>query len=410
MRLHHFLGLATVLVAGCQSFTPGVSLEGTGDASKDVAAVQAAVDAGGTVRLRGTFDFGDKGRVSLRRDVELIGAPGATIKGGFFPFSSPLPEAGQGSAPGPKIAIRNLKFDGALYGPINIGSAREVAITGNRISGLRAFALPLPNIPDGQAMSGVFVGTAWSTPPGGKRQYLPGVLSGKVTIEDNVIELAPAQPAKTLGYGMMVQYTTGMDASIRRNTITGATRTCIEFIDNFRGPDGSGRVVIADNRLQTNTEGLPFPGAQTPNAVLVGYFADRAAAADPARAMEHVVENNVIETRGATSMGVAALAPRTRVTGNRITSAGEKSTAVLIAGPDMVVSGNKMSGRGASAVAVNGFGEIKGARNRLADNDLGAFQPTNVHVSFGKTSEDNTCAGQQWIVKVSDEGLRNRCP
>jgi len=89
---------------------------------------------------------------------------------------------------------------------------------------------------------------------------------------------------------MMVQFTTGIDASIQRNTITGATRTCIEFIDNYRGAAGEGRIRITGNRVVTNEGGIPFPGALTPNAVLVGYFADRTAATDSLRVAEHVVE------------------------------------------------------------------------------------------------------------------------
>jgi len=46
---------------------------GTGDPRRDVAAVQAAVDRGGTVVLKGTFDFGDRGRVLVRRSVSISG-------------------------------------------------------------------------------------------------------------------------------------------------------------------------------------------------------------------------------------------------------------------------------------------------------------------------------------------------
>lgn len=402
--------LLTIVLGGCQTLRPGATVTGSGDAAKDVPAVQAAVDAGGLVRLRGSFDFGDRGRVQLKRDVEIVGVDGATIRGGFFTFFSPLPESAAAAAPSPKIAIRNLNLDGALYGPINIGAASDLVISGNRITNLRPFAMAMPGYPDGQGMAGIFFGTAWSTPPNARRQYLAGVFSGRVLVEENVITLQPAQPTKTLGYGLMAQFTTGIDATVRRNTIVGATRTNIEFIDNYRGPDGRGRIRIEDNRLVTNEGGIPFPGAQTPNAILVGYFADRSAAQDPARAVDHVVQNNVIETRGAASMGVAVLTNRAKVTGNRITSRGEKAMPVMVAASDVEVAGNTVRGRGATAFYINGAGPLKGSGNRLSGNDVRDFEAGNAHVTFGKTAEGNTCSGQQFIVKVSDEGQGNRCP
>ncbi len=71
----------------------------TGTPEKDVAAVQAAVDQGGAVVLRGPFDFGEKGRVTIRRSVSISGdvagkradGPATVIKGGFWSFFSPLP-------------------------------------------------------------------------------------------------------------------------------------------------------------------------------------------------------------------------------------------------------------------------------------------------------------------------------
>jgi hypothetical protein len=122
------------------------------------------------------------------------------------------------------------------------------------------------------------------------------------------------------------------------------------------------------------------------------------------------VQNNVIETRGPASMGVAVITNRAHVTGNRITSSGEKAMAVMVAASEAEISGNTVRGRGMTAFFVNGFAAIKGVGSRLIDNDVRDFDPINAHVTFGKTSEANTCTGQQFIVKVSDEGSGNRCP
>jgi len=62
---------------------------GKGDPVYDIKAVQDAVDKGGKVLLKGTFDFGEKGRVNIKNDIEIIGEtdtqglPLTKIKGGF---------------------------------------------------------------------------------------------------------------------------------------------------------------------------------------------------------------------------------------------------------------------------------------------------------------------------------------
>lgn len=141
--------LVTAL-AVCQTLGgTGAVVVATGDPAKDVAAVQSAVDAGGSVALRGTFDFGDQGRVTLSRDVEIVGRDGATIRGGFFTLLSPVPATLPPAGPGPRIVIRDLTFTGASWAPIGIGYASALVVSGNRVSGLRPHPMPLPNTPVG---------------------------------------------------------------------------------------------------------------------------------------------------------------------------------------------------------------------------------------------------------------------
>jgi hypothetical protein len=49
------------------------TVTGKRDSEQDVKAVQEAVDKGGTVLLKGTFDFGPKGRVDIKNDVAVWG-------------------------------------------------------------------------------------------------------------------------------------------------------------------------------------------------------------------------------------------------------------------------------------------------------------------------------------------------
>lgn len=149
----------------------------------------------------------------------------------------------------------------------------------------------------------------------------------------------------------------------------------------------------------------PFPGRQAPNGILLGYFADRSAAGDPARAIAFEVADNVVDARGAMSMGIAVLAGNAQVSGNTIKATGTTSTPLLVSGSDVNVQQNTISGSGQSAFTVP-----SGKRNVFKGNDVRAFVPHKSHVMFGKDAADNVCEGQQFIVKVSDEGLRNRCP
>jgi hypothetical protein len=116
-----------------------IVVEGKNGPAVDVRAVQAAVDQDGKVVLKGAFDFGE-GRVTITKDVSIIGEPDqqgaarAKIKGGYWTFHSPMPAQMPPPAPGPRIAIRHIDFDGALWTPIRVARASGVSISGNRIT------------------------------------------------------------------------------------------------------------------------------------------------------------------------------------------------------------------------------------------------------------------------------------
>ena len=401
----------SVMLTGCTGLPlGGTSVTATGDPARDLPAVQAAVDRGGTVVLSGNFDFGDRGRVSIRRDVEIVGRPGATIRGGFWPLHSPLPVVLPAATPGPKIAIRNLHFDGALWSAINIGHASGLEITGNRISGVRPHPLALPGIAEGQVQAGIFYGVGWAKSDMDTRRYLPGVFTGYVVIRDNVVEMQEGDPSRTLGYGVFGQWTTGVHATIEGNTIRNTTRTGIEAIDHYRGSDGHGSIRIAGNHVTAAEQGIPFPSPLTANALLVGYFSDRSAALDPTRYVDIEVTGNLLETWAPSSFGIGVLSNGAHVIDNTITVHGAKALGANIPASEVEFRGNRVAGQGAAAVAVNPLTVMTASRNRLVDNDFSGFQPAQSHVVFGKGSEDNACSGRQFIIKISDEGLRNRCP
>lgn len=122
---------------------PQTTIVGQNNPAIDVQAVQAAVEQGGTVFLKGTFDFGEKGSVTISKDVKIVGErdnqgiPISKIKGGFRTLLSPLPVQLPPQAPGPKIAIQNIHFDGTLAYPIYIAYCAGATIAGNKITNVR---------------------------------------------------------------------------------------------------------------------------------------------------------------------------------------------------------------------------------------------------------------------------------
>jgi hypothetical protein len=144
----------------------------------DVQAVQAAASQGGEVLLKGTFDFGEKGSVTINKDVKIVGEkdnqvlPITKIKGGFQTFFSPLPAQLPPQAPGPKIAIQNIHFDGTLAFPIYIAYCSGATIAGNKITNVRPVVTPKMNF-----SAGILVGTHWIQ-PAATRKYQPGWLPG----------------------------------------------------------------------------------------------------------------------------------------------------------------------------------------------------------------------------------------
>ena len=122
----------------------------TGQWPRDVQNVQAAVDAGGTVRLKAVnfaraptaFNFGGEsqtiGSVLLNTDVivvgERTGPARTTIRGGTIPFFGTARV---------KVAIAGIDFDRPWGGAILIMGSRGLTIADNRITDVAPHLLPV---------------------------------------------------------------------------------------------------------------------------------------------------------------------------------------------------------------------------------------------------------------------------
>jgi hypothetical protein len=389
-----------------------VTIVGQNNPTIDVQAVQRAVDQGGIINLKGTFDFGNEGRVNITNDVKIVGetdhkGPLTKIKGGFWTLHSPLPAQLPPTDPGPKITIQGIHFDGALWAPVYLAYSSGATISGNKMTNIRqkasdepVFGKPGLNYQQGIICYPRYAQTIQT------RKYLPNLLTGNLTIEDNEIDLTNDVPTKTMAQGVMVIWTTGINAQIQRNTIINCARNSIETIDNFVGKDGNGMIIVKDNKLVSATEGLPVPSPQTPIGMLVGWFFDISGGLDPQRNIKYVVVNNAIRTRGKTSTGIGVFTDGAVLVNNAILSEGTEASALAIRSSNGYIAFNKIEGSSSRpGIGVLPWKPLKGSNNVLMDNDLSKFKGSTADVLFDKDACNNSFIGSR--CKVSDLGSNN---
>jgi hypothetical protein len=390
-----------------------ITIVGQNNPTIDLQGVQRAIDQGGTINLKGTFDFGNEGRVNITKDVKIIGEtdnggkPITKIKGGYWTFHSPLPAKLPLEVPGPKITIQGIHFDGALWVPIHLANSSGATISNNKITNVRpklmdepVFGKPGLNRQQGIACLSNYV------QPIETRKYIPNAITGNLIIEDNDIDLTNEVPTKTMSQGVLVIWTTGINAQIQRNTVINCARNSIEAIDNFLGKDGSGMVLIKDNKIVNSVEGIPVPTPATPNGMVVGWFLDISGGLDPQRNIKYVVVNNAIRTRGKTSVGIAAFTDGVVVVNNAIFSEGTEAIPLAVTSSDGYIAYNKMEGVSSMpAVRVRPWKPLKGSKNVFVDNDLKQFKTSAADVVFDKDTCDNLFIGPK--CKVSDLGSNN---
>ena len=409
-RVFFSVCLIVVLFAlGVHSVIAQQTVVGQDNPAVDVQAVQAAVSQGGEIFLKGTFDFGEKGSVTINKDVKLVGEkdsqgiPITKIKGGSRTLLSPLPAQLPPQAPGPKITIRDIHFDGTLAFPIYVAYCSGAIIAGNKITNVK----PLAATPQMNFSVGIMVGTNWIQ-PAATRKYQPGAITGVITIVDNDLDMANDTPQKTFGQGIFVHWATGITLQVSGNTVKNCSRNSIEAMDNYLGDDGSGMVVIRDNKVTTATIGLPFPSKFTPNGILVGWFLDGtgAGASNPKQNMKHTLLNNTITARGETSMGMWVAANGVIVEGNEIITEKQSANPIIINSSHCQILKNKISGMGNGGILIIPKSALTGSNNKCVGNDLSLFKASVAEVILDKDSKNNIVEGSSGRVK--DLGIDNQ--
>jgi hypothetical protein len=404
------LVLLTVPVVASSRGAYDSVLVGKDDPAQDVKAVQDAVDKGGTVLLKGTFDFGEQGKVSIKNDIEIIGetdtqaVPLTKIKGGFWSFNSTFPsKESPPEAPGPKIAIRGIHFDGAVWAPLHFAYTSGAEISGNKITNVIPYEVPV-KWKGGETLlwqNGAVFGTRFVT----RMKLMPGAVTGNLIFENNQVDLKNENPQITLGQGVFFVLTWGATIQIRGNVFTNVSRNSIESLDNYIDKEGRGMVIIKDNKIVTSTVGIPFPSPQTPNGIVAGWFVDPSGGIDPARYSNIVIMGNYVEVRGDTSVGIFMLSDGAVMRSNEImVGGGSEAKAIMQFGSSCLIANNKIQGSGQCAVFTMPWKTFAGCRNTFVGNNISPFKASMAHVFL--QGNNNLLVGA--CGKVVDKGEGNK--
>ena len=259
MRFHRFhLELASVafLLIACESNTTPTSprpiaaqralndvgddyvqVVGVGDPAIDVPAVQAAVDRGGAIVLRGHFSFEAPptklvspvlssggaypplAEVLVSKAVTISGAAEddemPTIEGGTIPFYVEAPNA--------PVTIRGLRFVRPISNAVLVYAVHGLEIAANRVEGLDPFAAN----GHGHAIGIITTGGI----PNPTIPANPENIAGKLSIVHNYIDVMGAAGTSTLG---IVVYSAGVagaeaDFDVSGNTVKNTTEAAINF-------------------------------------------------------------------------------------------------------------------------------------------------------------------------------------
>jgi hypothetical protein len=201
-----------VLIAGIvASFAGTVAAQtvvtGTGNPDIDIAAVQSAVDRGGSVELRGHFSFDNSparrgelpdlmATVLVSKAVTISGTwdehgEMTVIQGGEIPFAI--------EAPGASVRIERLRFVRPKLFAIFVDEVSGLAIESSIIENVQP--LPLPCNSSGLTSGiGIYVSTVMGLPTP-ERPGNPANVSGKLSILNNQIS---GVGAADHGMGVMV--------------------------------------------------------------------------------------------------------------------------------------------------------------------------------------------------------------
>jgi hypothetical protein len=408
--MHRLIPVLVLLLFLAQSAGANQAVTGTGNPSQDVANVQAAVDQGGLIILRGTFNFGPDGRVRITRDTRIqgeadgAGDPLTRIIGGFWTFYSPLPVKGAPPAgKGPLVVVRSIRFEGAKGTPLHFPHVGGLDVRGCTVSRVTPQELPI-KWAGGDTLrfqAGVVVGNRLDSPA----KPLKNAATGAIRIEDNRFNMATDAPEKTAGYGIMADWTWGADMVIKGNLIHKVSRNGIEALDNALDAKGQGAIVIENNKIITADSGIEYPHKYGPNGIVAGWYFDTSGGADFVRNNRITLTGNRIEARGDGSSGLLLYANDMVATCNDIVmGGGSEARGIIQTGSRGFFANNRVRGQARYALYCYPFEALTATANTFAWTELNDFTGATSQALLGGTA--NVIIGAPPL--LIDRGKGNR--
>jgi len=241
--------------------------------------LQAALDQGGHVTIRGTFDIGYE---SLGITVDTV-LEGESVHGRMAKIVGGVPALFVGSNadlsvinPDVEATVENIEFADATYTAIAGVAHKRLVVEGNVIT--RVF-------PVGARYFAVGILPGWL--------FSPGFISGTIVVTDNQIDLNPGgEISPHRGYGIFPAVAENVDLTIKDNVVLNFGGRGIEVLDC------AGSLLIEDNLFQGSSVGAYFPAiAETGISVFNGWYV-------PDGTLETVVRNNEIARFGPWGAGI----------------------------------------------------------------------------------------------------------
>jgi len=387
-----------------------ITVIGTGQPGQDIKNVQAAVDNGGSILLRGNFNFGPEGRVKITKDVRIngeadsVGEPTTKITGGFWTFYSPLPVKGAAPADkGPIVAVHSIRFDGAKGTPLHFPYIGGLDVRGCTVTDVAAQQIGI-KWAEGDTLffqAGLVAGNRLDHP----KQRLKRAATGTIKIENNRFYMESNKPDITAGYGVMVDWTWGAEITIKDNIINRTSRNGIEVLDNVLDSKSRGSITIEGNRIVTADEGIAYPHKFGPNGIVGGWYFDTKGGADFSRNNRIAITGNRIEGRGETSTGILLYANDIVATCNDvIMGGGVQARGIVQTGSRGFFANNRVRGEAQYALYCHQFESLKATANTFAWTDLNDFTGIKGQV-FLSGSVNVVVGGTAYLV---DKGKGNR--
>lgn len=383
---------------------------GTGKPAQDVRNVQAAVDKGGLVRLRGDFNFGKEGRVRITKDVDIrgeadsIGEAETTITGGFWTFYAPLPVKGAPPADkGPIVSVSAIRFTRAASTPLHFPYVGGLDVRGCTVTDVIPRPAPI-RWSGGDSLpfqAGIVVGNRIDHPKG----PLKRAVTGTVRIENNRFLMENGRPEAVAGFGVLVDWTWGAEVTVARNTVHRASRNGIEILDNVRSDKGRGFIRVLGNRITTEDQGIAWPHDFGPNGIVAGWYFDTSGGGDFSRNNPITLGNNRIEGRGEKSTGLLLYTNDVVATCNDIVmGGGTGARGIVQTGSRGFFANNRIRGQSRYALYCHAFESLQATANTFAWTDLTDYTAIRSQIYLAGTL--NSVIGP--APSIMDKGKGNR--